>query len=78
LTKEGSLWYYKDRRINIYAAIDFAFSTKARADYTAIVVVGVDFENNIYVLDNSVLNKIEDFKIFLEEMNVKSKKSNKR
>lgn len=49
--QEGGIWYFKDRRINVYAAMDFAFSTKIKADYTAIVVIGIDFENQIYVLD---------------------------
>lgn len=44
-------WYYQNRKLNIYASIDFAFSLKKKADYTAIVVVGVDFEANYYVLD---------------------------
>ena len=33
------------------ASIDFAYSNRKSADYTAIVVVGVDSDNNIYVLD---------------------------
>jgi phage terminase large subunit-like protein len=37
--------------LNVYASIDLAFSTKLRSDYTAIVVVGVDPDSNIYVLD---------------------------
>ena len=44
-------WYYRDRKLNVFAAIDFAFSMSKRADYTAIVVVGVDSEKNTYVLD---------------------------
>lgn len=44
-------WYYKDRRLNVFAAVDFAYTVKKRSDHTAIVVVGVDYENNIYVLD---------------------------
>jgi len=51
LTLEGGNWYYKGGRLNLVAAVDFAFSTKKRADYTAIVVIGIDAENNIYVLD---------------------------
>lgn len=51
LTLEGGYWYYKGGRLNLVAAVDFAFSTKKRADYTAIVVIGIDAENNIYVLD---------------------------
>jgi len=44
-------WYYKDRKLNIFASVDFAFSLKKRADYSSIVVIGVDYENNVYVLD---------------------------
>ena len=51
VTNEPDGWYFKDRRINVFAAIDFAFSTKAKADSTAIVVIGIDSESNIYVLD---------------------------
>jgi hypothetical protein len=44
-------WYFKDKRLNVYAAMDFAFSLKSKADSTAICVVGMDSESNIYVLD---------------------------
>ncbi len=44
-------WYYGDRLLNVYAAIDFAYSLSRQSDYTALVVVGVDSDNNIYVLD---------------------------
>ena len=43
--------YYGGRRLNVFAAVDFAASTADRADYTAIVVIGVDAHNNYYVLD---------------------------
>lgn len=49
--QKGGNWYYKDRKLNVYAAIDFAYSLSAKADYTAIVVIGVDPDGNIYVLD---------------------------
>ena len=49
-TKAG-VYYIKDRPLNVYAAIDFAFSLGQYADSTAIVVVGVDSDNNRYVLD---------------------------
>jgi phage terminase large subunit-like protein len=45
------VWHYRDRPLALYAAIDFAFSTKRKADFTAIVVVGVDPDCNYYVLD---------------------------
>lgn len=51
LRKEGSRWFYSGRKLNVYAAVDFAFSLSKAADFTAIVVIGVDCENNIYVLD---------------------------
>jgi hypothetical protein len=44
-------WMYNGRRLNLVAAIDFAYSTRARADYTAIVVTGTDENNNIFVLE---------------------------
>lgn len=44
-------WYLGDKLLNVYAGIDFAYSVSATADYTAIVVVGVDDEGFIYVLD---------------------------
>lgn len=51
LKKEGGIWYFKDKRLNIYAAVDFAFSLSKAADYTAIVVIGVDADGDVYVLD---------------------------
>ena len=51
LGKEGSRWTYHGKKLNIYAAIDFAFSLSKTADYTAIVVIGIDCDKNIYVLD---------------------------
>lgn len=51
LVQENGYWYYKEKRLNVFAAIDFAFSLRKKADYTAVVVIGVDTDNNIYVLD---------------------------
>jgi phage terminase large subunit-like protein len=51
LKLEGGYWFFKDKRINVFAAVDFAFSLSKKADSTAIVVIGVDADNNIYVLD---------------------------
>src|SRR6185503_6975484 len=44
-------WYYKKERLNLFAAVDFAFSLNTKADYTAIVVAGIDKNLNYYVLD---------------------------
>ena len=51
LTQSGGNWYYQDRKLNVYASIDFAYSLNKRSDFTAIVVIGVDRDNNVYVLD---------------------------
>lgn len=51
LKKEGGRWLYNGNRLNIYAAVDFAFSLDKQADYTAIVVIGIDSDGNIYVVD---------------------------
>lgn len=48
--KEGD-WYFKNKKLNVYAAIDFAFSLHKKSDYTAIVVIGIDDEGFIYLLD---------------------------
>ena len=50
VNNEGD-WYIRNRKLNVYAAIDFAFSLRKQADYTALVVVGVDHQSNYYVLD---------------------------
>jgi phage terminase large subunit-like protein len=44
-------WTVREKRINIYASVDFAYTTKKTSDYTAIVVVGIDSDGYIYVLD---------------------------
>ena len=51
LNRNNGKWCYKTQRLNIFASVDFAFSLKKRADFTSIVVVGVDSEHNYYVLD---------------------------
>lgn len=51
LKQEGGSWYFRNKRLNVYAAIDFAFSMSKKSDNTAIVVIGVDEDNYIYLLD---------------------------
>ena len=51
LKKLDGRWNYSGRPLNVFAAIDFAYSLSSKADYTAIVVIGVDHEGNIYLLD---------------------------
>lgn len=51
ITFQNGKWYHKDKALNVYAAIDFAYTISSRADFTAIVVIGIDHEGLIYVLD---------------------------
>lgn len=56
-------WYMGDRPLNIYAGLDFAYSLSRKADFTALVVIGVDWEHNIYILhiDRFKTNKIKNY-----------------
>lgn len=60
LKKEGGNWYYSGKRLNVYAAVDFAYSMSRQSDYTAIVVIGVDFDGNIFVLD---IDRFKSFRV---------------
>lgn len=73
LKREGGRWYMKDKNLNVYAAIDFAFSKKKKADYTAIVVIGIDPEGFIYVLDidRFKTDKLSDYFDKVERMHSK-------
>ncbi|QXN67714.1 terminase large subunit [Vibrio phage VP41s3] len=51
ITYHDGRYWFKEKPLNVYAAVDFAFSLSKTADYTAIVVVGIDSEGYIYVLD---------------------------
>lgn len=51
LRVQGGSVYISGRRLNVFAAVDFAYSLNDKADYTAIVVVGVDSHNSYYILD---------------------------
>lgn len=44
-------WSYNGRKLAVYAAVDVAWTTNLVSDYTAIAVIGVDYEGKIYVLE---------------------------
>jgi len=44
-------WYIGDNMLSVYASMDFAYSVSNTADYTVIAVIGVDEDNNYYILD---------------------------
>lgn len=47
----GGNWIYAGKKLNVYAAVDFAYTVNKRSDFTAIVVVGIDCDGYIYVMD---------------------------
>lgn len=53
-------WYFKGDRLNVFAAVDFAYRLTKKADYTCIAVVGVDQKQNYYVLE---LDRFKDEQI---------------
>jgi hypothetical protein len=69
VNKDGNV-YFKDRKLAVYAAMDFAWSLGKRADYTAIIVIGMDCDSNIYVLDIARFktDKISDYYDNLEQL----------
>lgn len=67
ITYSNGCWYMKGKPLNVYAAIDFAFSLSKKADYTAIVVVGVDPDGYIYVLDIDRF-KTDKMKVYFDKV----------
>lgn len=51
LKKSGDTWYVRGNKLNIYGSVDFAYSLKKTSDYTAIVVIGIDYMGHVYILD---------------------------
>lgn len=44
-------WFFHGKKLNVFAAVDFAYTLGKKSDYSSIVVIGIDSEHNIYVLD---------------------------
>jgi len=51
LERSNGYWYLRQSRLNLVASIDFAFSLNKKADYTSIIVLGVNSKQEYYVLD---------------------------
>jgi len=51
LSRRDGVWMFKGQRLNVVAAVDFAYSTAKKADYSSIVVLGVNGSNDYYILD---------------------------
>jgi phage terminase large subunit-like protein len=50
ITFNDGAYFYKDRKLKVTAAMDVAWTVNKGSDYTAIGVIGTDYENNTYVL----------------------------
>jgi hypothetical protein len=63
LSSRDGRWFFKGERLNVVAAVDFAYSTGKRSDSSAIVVVGIDGRQNYYVLeiDRFKTDKISEY-----------------
>jgi hypothetical protein len=63
LSRRDHAWFYKRERLNVVAAVDFAYTTGKNSDSTSIVVLGVDGYNNYYILeiDRFKTDKISDY-----------------
>jgi hypothetical protein len=61
--EETITWNFKRERLNVVAAVDFAYSTGKKSDFTSIVVLGVDGLANYYILeiDRFKTDKISDY-----------------
>ncbi len=51
IQKSAGAVYFNGTRLNVYAAVDFAYTLGKRSDYTSVVVVGIDPQSNYYILD---------------------------
>lgn len=63
LSRRDGKWYFKGARINVVAAVDFAYSTGKKSDSSSIVVIGVSGNNDYYILeiDRFKTDKISEY-----------------
>ena len=64
--QEGN-WIYNGKKLNVYAAMDVAWTQNNTSDYTAIAVIGVDSDGFIYVLDLDRF-KTSDFQVYYDRV----------
>jgi phage terminase large subunit-like protein len=51
LSQRDGKWFFKGEKLNVFAAVDFAYSLGKKSDFTCVVVVGCDRQSNYYVLE---------------------------
>ncbi len=67
IKSHGRETFYRGRKLAVFAAMDVAWTTGEAADYTAITVIGLDSDNNTYILD-LVQFKTSDFAEYYNEV----------
>lgn len=50
ITTANDKVYYRGKKLNVFAAMDVAWTEEDRSDYTAIAVIGIDSDGFIYIL----------------------------
>ena len=63
LSCNNGRWFFRGERLNVVAAVDFAYSLGKKSDSTSIVVVGLDGHQNYFVLeiDRFKTDKISEY-----------------
>jgi hypothetical protein len=51
LVEEDGRWYIGDEPLAVYAGMDLAYSLTKKADFSALVVIGITPRNHIYIMD---------------------------
>jgi len=67
ITKDNGYWKINGQKVNIIAAMDFAYSLSKRADYSAIAVVGLDVDGNYYIMDLDRF-KTQEIPVYFEHL----------
>lgn len=44
-------WYFNGDRLNVYGAIDFAYTKNRKSDSSVICVIGINYDDQIFILD---------------------------
>jgi predicted phage terminase large subunit-like protein len=67
LSVVGGKVAFNDNQLKVFAAMDVAWTDSNSSDYTAIVVIGMDHDSNIYVLDATQF-KTSTFDVYYNEV----------
>jgi phage terminase large subunit-like protein len=44
-------WFFKGARLNVFAAVDFAYTLNRKSDFSCVAVIACDGDHNYYVLE---------------------------